>query len=86
MNFLSDSYCFVHRTSTLANEFVESKNNPASFAFFFEQDYNLILVKASKVIKFVAKKFDNALLKFYTTRFGIIKYSNSILPNDYRLK
>lgn len=36
MNFISDSYCFVHRTSTVANELVENtKTGLNNFAYFF---------------------------------------------------
>jgi hypothetical protein len=58
MKSLGDGFSFVHRTSVLANEFVENnKSNSHHFAYFFEQDSNLILVKTSKLIKIVIKKY-----------------------------
>ena len=58
MNFMNDIYCFVHRTSTIANELVlNPKLNEQPFAYFFEQDYNLILTKTSKISKIITKKY-----------------------------
>lgn len=84
MSFMTDSYCFVHRTSTVANELVEnSKNSEKHFAFFFEQDYNLILSKTSKVSQIISKKYEKALIKFYTKRVNFKREFNTLLPSDY---
>lgn len=59
MSFLSDTFTFVNRTSTIANDFVENfKTKTSSFAYFFEQDYNFILVKTERAVKAVGRKFE----------------------------
>lgn len=58
MTFVNDTFCFVHRTSTIANELVENqKAGTSGFAYFFEQDYNYILTKTSRVTKIISKKY-----------------------------
>lgn len=58
MTFVNDTFCFVNRISTVANELVENqKTNSGNFSFFFEQDYNLIVTKTSRVIKIISKKY-----------------------------
>lgn len=58
MSFIDDTVCFVHRTSTITNELVEnSRAGKPIFAYFFEQDYNLILAKTSKILKIILKKY-----------------------------
>lgn len=62
MSFLGSGYCFLNRTSNLANELVEeAKSQPEMFAFFFEQDFNYIMVKISTVMKIIKKKFNTRL-------------------------
>ncbi len=56
MSFLSDTFTFVNRTSTIANDFVESPKS-TTFAYFFEQDYNFILVKTARAVKAISRKF-----------------------------
>jgi hypothetical protein len=58
MTFINDLFCFVHRSSTVVNELVENaKVNAHQFAYFFEQDYNLILSKTSRIVKIISKKY-----------------------------
>jgi len=69
MSFIDDTVCFVHRTSTITNELVEnSKVGNPIFAFFFEQDYNLILAKTSKIVKFILKKYETWLIKLFNKK------------------
>lgn len=56
---------------------------PSSFAYFFEQDYNLILVKTSKLLRVVQKRFDAALIRFYLKRTSTRLYLRNILPQDF---
>ena len=81
MNFMNDIYCFVHRTSTVANELVSNpKLEVQPFAYFFEQDYNLILAKTSKVSKIIAKKYETTLIKLYQKRKNFKRHFINILP------
>lgn len=67
--FINDGYALIHRTSTICNEFVEElKKNKDEIAFFFEQDYNYVLVKSCKLIEIVSKRFDQAYSKFIRAR------------------
>lgn len=69
MSFIDDTVCFVHRTSTITNELIEyGKTGNSNFAYFFEQDYNLILAKTSKIVKIILKKYETCLLKFFNKR------------------
>lgn len=69
MKFINDGYSLVHRTSTICNQFVEElKKNKNETAFFFEQDYNYVLVKTSKLVEIIAKKFDGAYSRFLKAR------------------
>ena len=84
MNFMNDIYCFVHRTSTVANEFVSSpKLEVQPFAYFFQQDYNLILTKTSKISKIITKKYEVTLVKLYQKRKNFKRYFINLLPNDF---
>lgn len=69
MTFVNDTFSFVNRTSTIANELVENqKTNSGNFAYFFEQDYNYILVKTSRIIKIISRKYEEALSRLYKKR------------------
>lgn len=69
MTFVNDTFSFVNRTSTIANELVENpKTNSGNFAYFFEQDYNYILVKTSRIIKIISKKYEEALVRLFKNR------------------
>lgn len=84
MNFINDTFCFVHRTSTVANDLVENpKTNSGQFAYFFEQDYNLILSKTSRIVKIIIKKYENCLIKFYKKRVDLTLFKDPILPEDF---
>lgn len=84
MGFINDSYCFVSRTSTVANELVEnSKSTQHHFAYFFEQDYNLILCKISTVSQIVAKKYEKALVHLHSKRANFTRHFITILPQDF---
>lgn len=72
MSFLSDTFTFVKRTSTIANDFVENpKVKTNSFAYFFEQDYNYILVKTERAVKAVSRKFEEAVARIYRRRMEL---------------
>ena len=84
MSFLNDIYCFVHRTSNVSNELVSHpKLNEQPFAFFFEQDFNLIVTKTSKVSKIIIKKYEAVLVKLYQKRKNFKKYFVNLLPEDF---
>lgn len=84
MNFINDTFCFVHRTSTVANDLVENpKTNSGQFAYFFEQDYNLILSKTSRITKIIIKKYEYSLIKVYKKRFALTLLKDPILPQDF---
>ena len=84
MHFINDTYCFVHRTSTVANELVANpKLDVQPFAYFFEQDYNLILAKVSKVSAIITKKYEVALVKLYKKRKNFKRHFVNILPADF---
>jgi len=84
MTFINDIFCFVHRTSTVANELVENaKVNAHQFAYFFEQDYNLILSKTSRIVKIISKKYENSLIKLYRKRIAFTKYGSPLLSQDF---
>ncbi len=86
MGFLGSGYCFVNRTSNMANELIEEvKNQPETFAYFFEQDFNYIMVNASLVMRFIKEKFNVRLLKFLGRRVGLRRFFKDILPDDYML-
>ncbi len=53
------------------------------FAYFFEQDFNYIMVKISTVIKIIKKKFNTRLVKFLTRRVNIRRFKHDVLPDDY---
>ena len=55
------------------------------FAYFFEQDFNYIMVKISTVMKIIKKKFNTRLVKFLTRRAGIKRFKHQMLPDDYLL-
>ena len=65
MSFIDDTFCFVHRTSTITNELIDNKTGNSLFAYFFEQDYNLILAKTSNIVKIILKKYESCLIKFF---------------------
>lgn len=55
----------MNRTSIICNDFVEEiKNNKNETAFFFEQDYNLVIVRTSKLLQFINKRFELAYARF----------------------
>lgn len=69
MTFVNDTFCFVNRTSTIANELVENqKANSSNFAYFFEQDYNFILTKTARVAAIISKKYEEVLRRAYIKR------------------
>lgn len=55
------------------------------FAYFFEQDFNYIMVKISTVMKIIKKKFNTRLAKFLTRRVNIRRFKRDVLPDDYLL-
>jgi uncharacterized membrane protein len=85
MNFVNDIYCFVHRTSTVANELVENQKVQVNgkFAYFFEQDYNLILTKCSRVSTIIVKRYELALVKLYSKKQNYKKHVLTFLPEDF---
>lgn len=67
--FINDGFSLVHRSSIICNEFVEElKKNKLETAFFFEQDYNYIVVKTIKLIEIISKRFDLGYSKFIRAR------------------
>lgn len=83
MSFINDTFTFVNRTSTVANELVENpKTNSGNFAYFFEQDYNYILVKTSRAIKIVSKKYEDVLAKLYKKRIQLSAHGPTFLFED----
>ena len=83
LNFINDIYCFVHRTSTVANELVDNPKLKDQFAFFFEQDYNLIVTKTSRVSTIILKKYEHLLVAFYNKRKNYTKCHVNFLPEDF---
>lgn len=85
MTFVNDTFCFVNRTSTIANELVENqKINSHHFAYFFEQDYNFILTKTSRVAKIISKKYEEVLRKAYSKRIEHSMYQAAFLHEDWQ--
>lgn len=83
MGFINDTFTFVNRTSTVANELVENpKTNSGNFAYFFEQDYNYILVKTSRAIKIVSKKYEEGLARLYNKRISLANDNSRLLFED----
>jgi hypothetical protein len=84
MSFVNDTFSFVNRTSTVANELVENpKTNSGNFAYFFEQDYNFILVKTARVIKVISKKYEEALARLYRKRVQLPHSNHFFLFEDW---
>jgi hypothetical protein len=54
-----------------------------SDVYCFEQDYNLILAKTSKITKIITKKYEQSLTKLYTKRKHYKQYFISYLPEDF---
>lgn len=85
MSFIDDTVCFVHRTSTITNELVENnKNANPIFAYFFEQDYNLILAKTSKIVKIILKKYEFNICRLFNKKIEKKFYSNSYFFEEDR--
>jgi hypothetical protein len=68
MSFINNTYCFVHRASIVANELVDCAKTAGEFAYFFEQDYDLILVKTSRALKIIAKDIEKQLVCLFKFR------------------
>lgn len=84
MTFVNDTFCFVNRTSTIANELVDNqKASNTSFAYFFEQDYNFILTKTSRVARAVSKKYEEVLHRLYKKRIEHCMYQSAFLHEDW---
>jgi hypothetical protein len=47
---------------------VDNKTGNSIFAYFFEQDYNLILAKTSNIVKIILKKYETCLIKFFNRK------------------
>jgi thiaminase len=84
MTFVNDTFSFVNRTSTIANELVENqKSNSGNFAYFFEQDYNFILVKTSRIIKIISKKYEEAVAKLYRKKIQFSSHKKIFIHEDW---
>lgn len=63
------------------------KKNPNETGFFFEQDYNLIIVRAEKLLKIVSSKFNLAFSKFLRRRSQWRegeRFNYCYLPADFK--
>ena len=85
MTFVNDTFCFVNRTSTIANELVDNQKagNSGNFAYFFEQDYNFILTKTSRVAAIVSKKYEEVLRRAYRRRIEHTRHHAAFLHEDW---